>query len=319
MRRSLALAGCVLLMAARNPCAKHASGSSGGTNNNNNGSCGAAHCVTDVAVVGKGGKSIFLNVNSTSLFWLTGKDLVTVPKGGGDASTMTTGLDPYGLCATETTLYWADQANILSMPSAGGDITTVATQQQGANQVVCDDASAYWKTHGTVSTIPPGGGAVITLAQNDTSYIQVRGDNVWFLQVDGGLYSIPKAGGAPMLAMTLPEASEFMVSDTDIYWAGLGDLLAHKPGLIVRQPLDGSAAITIDGNGTEDEFLRWDGVDNLYWSSRFTGTIYKSKIDGSQVETLVEQTGSATGMTLDADSLYWINGGQLKLRAATPR
>jgi hypothetical protein len=114
-----------------------------------------------IAMVPKGGGTITtmasslsspgqVAVDTTRVYWIseTGgrSDLVSMPLGGGGATTIATAAQILGFCIDASSIYWADVTTgiVLMAPLAGGSPVTLATAQVGAQGVATNSSSVFW-------------------------------------------------------------------------------------------------------------------------------------------------------------------------------
>jgi len=123
------------------------------------------------------------------------------------------------------------------------------------------------------------------------------------------IYELPSTSGTHGLRMT--------VDGDELYWAD------RSRGAIVRGSADGSGMLDIVDTGAEEPLaLALDeSAGKLYWSqigSSNDTRIFRSNLDGSDIELLVSDAGFATGIALHAASntIFWTEREDGRIRAA---
>src|SRR6185295_9112627 len=153
-------------------------------------------------------------------------------------------------------------------------------------------------------------------------------EKLFVLEASGGgrLFSInPDGRGKTVIAAGCPVPDGVAV-DTEaghIYWTNMG-VPSRNDGSIERVDLDGGNRTTIitEGGTFTPKQLQLDRKNRrLYWSDREGMRVMRSKLDGSEIEVLVErgrgdadrrdQTKWCVGIAVDTDrgQIYWTQKG----------
>jgi hypothetical protein len=102
-----------------------------------------------------------LAVNTASIYWATGAELLAVPVGGSTLSTLFGGRNgvnlPVGLAVDPTDIYWADgqQGAILTRPLSGGSLATLlhGSVSDRPQSVAVDASNLYFTRQGANDVI----------------------------------------------------------------------------------------------------------------------------------------------------------------------
>ena len=124
-----------------------------------------------------------------------------------------------------TSLYWVTGSAVSSLPLDGGTPITLWQGQPVIDAFALDAENVYWGTSdGAVMMVPKSGGTASTLASGLGAIwsMAVDSKNVYW-GTGEGLMRMPVGGGTPtMLASGLPVA--IALDATSVYWAGSGPL-----------------------------------------------------------------------------------------------
>lgn len=129
--------------------------------------------------------------------------------------------------ADDTSIYWIAGDGVCSVPRAGGAVVTLATGRAGAGLAI-DDANVYWCATGDASTpvlrTPKTGGPSVTLAtdQLGATAFAVDAQNVYWAiggLPEGSVMRVPIAGGTPVTLASGSEVDPVVLDDTSVYWA----------------------------------------------------------------------------------------------------
>jgi hypothetical protein len=251
--------------------------------------------------------------------------IVSVPKCGGTPVTLFQGMPPQstkGLTLDATSLYWSERFEILKMPLGGGDITTLAIgQAYPLGNVAVDDTNVYRTNsgakdgvqdsyYGSVVKVPITGGPPTTLASNQqvgngvalgaTSVYWAVSANLSDPHSASLLLSVPLAGGTPVTVASISSMPGVLgVSATSLYWVGNDDE-SGSPWNLMSVPLAGGTPVTLAPDPGQSFAL--DDVSVYYADA--DGDVMKIPLAGGTPTTVV--SGQSPGsLAVDDTSVYW--------------
>jgi hypothetical protein len=228
-------------------------------------------------------------VSATSLYWLSGGDIVTEPVGGGSPTTLVTSttqgsavLDPGLFAVDSTNIYWSESWEgtgppygwgIVKQPLGGGSATTLASGAQGgtyARAIAVEGGSIYWLltsggTGGSVLMVPVGGGTTTTLASDSVGTPQamaVDATSVYWSD-NATIFKMALTGGVPTtLASQQNYPSSIAVDATSIYWTNGSSI----GGTTMKAPLTGGSPTTLASSQTQPGGIAVDAT-SVYWAN----------------------------------------------------
>jgi hypothetical protein len=291
-------------------------------------SCASSGNVTLVSLPWAGEVALPLAQNDASVYWLysgpgyaDGGSVMTVPKCGGAAKTLASGLPLLlGAIAVDSqTVYWTNlsdqnQGSVMSLPIHGGAPVTLAAGGDPGG-ITLDATSIYWTDAfgGTVVKMPKGGGAPTTLATKQYSAGDIAINTTvacWTLNngtfpdtpvsvvcisLDGGTPFTVAAGSAIYWGLTLDETAAYVAA---------GD--GSGAGTILAAPLAGGTPITL-GAGDPAGIAVDD--TNVYWTTApfdgGTGSLIRVPKQGGVAVTLAAGQNDPGSVAVDAQRVYW--------------
>ena len=201
----------------------------------------------------------------------------------------------------------------------GKNLVVLASGQTAPYYLAIDATHVYWSTYGsipqhdgTIMRVPIGGGTPTELASGQAAPggIAVDATNVYW--ATGGVMTVPKGGGAPiMLAPGLTD-DNIAVGPTGVYGTGYGPTQGDA---LMRVPLDGGGPFQLDVPAFNNTYGIALDAHYAYWSN-FGGSapIRRVPLLGGQETTLA--TGQAAfGIAVDDKYVYWANAGDGTIRS----
>ena len=159
-----------------------------------------------------------------------------VPLDGGPPVNLATGGNagaPYQEVIDSESIYWADGNDIVSVPLDGGTVRTIASGLAQPQHVAVDDTAVYWVTYGNSASVQKtalgGGGPIVTLASalSYPGWLAVDDTNV-YVTTDLAIIRIPKNGGALTTLVSNESGFEIAVDATSVYWTDYNNQLVMK-------------------------------------------------------------------------------------------
>jgi hypothetical protein len=219
---------------------------------------------------------------------------------------------PYGIALDSQFVYFTDNTGgtVYRVVKTGDPSTlvTLATGQRGLNLVAADpepNGAVYFSRGGDdggVSKVSKTGGQVTVVAPvGDAWEIALDQTNLYFTAV-GGLYRVPKAGGALTKLATLSENPGSVAIDGDsIYFND------KQYGTVNRLPKDGSSTVAEviaeqqpmpDGIAVDDK--------NVYWTCYSAAEVIRcSKQNPQDQQTLASDQFQPNGIVSDGGFVYY--------------
>lgn len=276
-------------------------------------------------------------LDDTAVYWTsTDGNIRKIPKTGGEPLTIVSGQSaPWALTLDSTNLYWVNKARdggdvfgdhctVMQAPIGGGQATVLAADQpQAYRNIAVDNTSVYWLTNpsldypsGRVMKVPIGGGELVALAsdQYDPTGIAVDGTSVYWSTEYYVTMKVAKNGSTPSL-LGHCGPSNLAIDASNIY------LFSGK--LVVRVPIMGGDATTL-ASSFVNVYPSGIAVDesSVYWTvpgSGSEGLIGKVAKDGGAPIELISGQDNPVAITVDATSVYWINGFGGTVMKLTPK
>jgi hypothetical protein len=223
-------------------------------------------------------------VDSTSVYFVWGDDLMRVPVGGGSIATLASlpdtppnlsqGFEPVVTSASVVVHYIAGDGtfeDIVSVPILGGSATTLATSSGRVFGFGVGGANAYFIDAAGTKSVPIAGGDVRLLTgqvtSSEASGLAVVGSHLVVTEGNlGAVVTVPVRGGPPTtLATGQPNASVPMACGSDTCWwtgetrdVGPG---VQSPGQIARAAPNGTVTMI-------------EGAPSPVWSLAFDGSSF---------------------------------------------
>ncbi len=302
-------------------------------------------------------------VDSSNVYWYdvdtsnnTGV-IKSVPKAGGAVTILASGLGGVNdFTLDDTSIYWAEHdlvsgsGAIKSVPKSGGTVTILASGfPAGSNYdvfdpfgIVLDNTYVYWGESvggGAVRRIPKAGGTVIDINRGQGNVGMLALDSpttpttIYYSGGNGGMYSIPIAGGNPFPIATnvgTNSVSDFIVDSTTIYGVDTGSLWgagSNNTGAVYSIPLTGGVPTPLSAMNlqnpkslvTDGTFLYYEGDYSIPGGpgaivkvAKTGGTISKGLCDTNAANPTIGTVYNAAKLAVDANSVYmvgFVNGG----------
>jgi hypothetical protein len=146
----------------------------------------------------------------------------------------------------------------------------------------------------TVEAVPTG-----ALGGNFASYgIVLDATSVYWIDFNGGgIGKAPLSGGEPTI-LAPGGGAGIAVDATSVYW-GTGEAL-------MKVPIGGGEPITLAANGS---YVAVDKDFVYFTGGPYPGAVYKVAKAGGPVIVLATDQNGASGIAVDANSVYWVNTG----------
>jgi hypothetical protein len=264
-----------------------------------------------------------LAVDSTNVYFSDCSSLWSVPKSGGVATAIASGLSGCAagnLYVDETDVYvrqgpLTGATTIATVPKSGGALATFVADPDGIFQFTIDATNIYWTTSlGAIKKASLAGGSSATLttkAQAGQERVEATGGYVYLPQ-DGAIDRVTTTATAPMGLSSIAvdnAVNDFAVSDSAIYLTAPG--AQDSAGLVESVSLASGVVTELAGARNRPQAIATDGA-NVYWSD-FSG-IQKVAISGGAPMSIA--TANTNGrLFVDNGFVYWANGIKI-MRAA---
>lgn len=286
------------------------------------GACQPTLLSTAGGTVANGARPQNMVLDSTTVYWtdFLGGTVMSVPKVGGVASTLASGVPyPIDIAVDATTVYFTDANGLESAALIGARVVTnlSGSQTQG---VALSASTVLFSEHalGAIAALPKGtdAGAISTLVTGESgpTFVALDSQNIYWTDQNGTVGSVRQAlldGGNPQqLAPGDPATSPLVVDTSAVYWA------EPTNGLILSVPIGGGAVTTIAQQQTAPEGIAVD-AHFVYWTEATqNGAVVKAaKTGAGGPQTLASGQGYPVPIAVDATYVYWGNddGSILKL------
>jgi hypothetical protein len=250
-------------------------------------------------------------VDATQVFWgmqETGPAMRATLAGGTAAPLGVTSAWTVAVDATD--VYTADGAgHIVSCPKSGcaGAPRIVATTQASTMGIAVDATTVYWATTGGASILsaPKAGGATTTLASGGYPYEVALDDaNVYWTDNDGPIWKVAKTGGSPIKLADQTTVNSFQPMGIAVDGANVYFDTSDGKIWQVSKACGGAPLLLASDAGNEPWGLAVDEAA-VYYASQQNGTVESVPIGGGCVTTLGSASGGATGVAVDATSVYF--------------
>ena len=245
---------------------------------------------------------------------LDGTSEATLVEAAGGGPFATDGID----------LYFANGFTIKRVPAAGGRVERVFIGNASVRDIGLDGSNVYWLEAGPtlgVRSLPRAGGGALTLATGAAAVdavLRLDATHVYWLEHEDAVRRVAKTGGTPetVVPTTSGGITDFVVDGANIYhaeWDGKR---------ILKTPVAGGAATTLATPSQVDQTRRLttDGR-SVYWIDQ--SELNKISVNGGTPTTLVRQLENlafpASGIAVDAQSVYWTEVAGFTIKKATPK
>lgn len=204
--------------------------------------------------------------------------LMKVPLGGGSPVSVALADAQYGLVLDSTSLYWCEGTNIMQVDAGGGTVNTLATGQSCFQGLAVSAGNVYWLDIGTdanshadgsVRWLAIGSNTPTTLDSGQTSPTGLTVDAANAYWTDAGANAGENMDGAVMVggldgSNPLVLASDqwfpygIAVDESYVYWTDL------NAGAVMKIPLAGGTPVTLTAGHWNPTAIVVDAT-NVYW------------------------------------------------------
>ena len=237
-------------------------------------------------------------------------------------------------------VYWTVQgpgAILWRAPLVGGAAEPLVYDTAGAFGLVVDATYIYYAqvSAGRIMRLPLAGGAPVTLAKvNEPLFLVSDGASLYWTdsEVDGKIMKLDLSDGAVPITLIdgQPKPRAIAVRDGFVYWTNFGggavgaDGAVAVDGAVLRTldhltgPADGgvrTASRLAGGIETPTDLLLLGGYAYV---PDGTGHIRRVPLEGGDLETVADFSGTPYGLATDGALLYWSVGGNGGGIFATP-
>jgi hypothetical protein len=214
---------------------------------------------------------------------------------------------PHGIAVHAGQVYWADDVNpgtVMTVPTGGGNVSTLVSGLKAPGFVVADDTSVYFTNYmdSTVMKAAVDGGSPTTLATGlDPRGIAVGSIHVFWADFSQHtIMSVPISGGAAMpLASALKGPTRITLRDGIIYFIDQDEVMEVSTK-------GGAFPTSLAPMQSQPWDIATDGV-NVYWTNAGDGTVKSVPIGGGTVQLVAKAQAMPGPIAVDSTSVYWIN------------
>lgn len=236
--------------------------------------------------------------------------------GGGELETLASGQSqPHDLQVsdrvywTNATFFAANGRSLRAMPLTGGADVTVATFNPGPFALAIDATTAYvarGETDQPLTSAPLAGGATsdLTPPTGVIRDLEVDATHVYYL-VGSQVRRVLKSGAAAPEQIASSTEPQALASHGDtLYWISSAS--------VMRAQRDGTGLATV---ATATRPLRAIAVDDTHvyvaehGDGAADGRILRVPVGGGELEPLTTARHAPFAIALDAESVYWTDGG----------
>lgn len=278
------------------------------------GSCPVFELGNAVGIVGG------LAAGGDRVWWVSGNNVASVGYmdrcGGGGATASTPPGDPANVVADARGACWS----VLQTLDAGvgqgdgtidcfesGSAISLATRRHAPLGIALDDATVFWAEQrgifdmGGVFSVPRAGGAPSHLADiafSGEPALTIDHQRV-YVGGGGGVLSVPKAGGTlTSLAQGVWDVRSVVVDDVNVYFSDVDAPHLSQPGHVLAVPKSGGATRILAAEDHVGNEIATDGLYVYYVAGR---TVRRVPTSGGEAQTLA--TG-AQPYALASDGAY---------------
>jgi hypothetical protein len=221
----------------------------------------------------------------------------------------------------DTHLYFANGFTIKRVPISGGAVERLAIGGSYVADLSTDGTHVYWIQDPTsaISKVSVNGGGITNLAggRGPAGVIRLDATHVYWLDHDDVIKRIPKEGGTPATVVgPVPGfVTDFVVDGVNVYFS----------------EWDGGRIRKVARSGGDVSVLAFPGIDqtrrlatdglSVYWIDQLQ--LGKVPVGGGELELIVGGIASspfgASGVAVDATSVYWTEIAGNVLKMATPK
>ena len=258
-----------------------------------------------------------LALDDTNVFWTQIGLLQTVPKAGGQTTTVTTVPLSPGLAVDAEAIYWTERDTPLvrKRVKATGAQSTLWTGSAGewAMDLVIDDCCVYWRSLRAVYRVSKqGGDATLLFTSGTDDPVQIQAlavDSQYLYWVGWPIFTGPDrlmrtlkantSSTGPFDTSSLPKgALALALSDADVFFT-----TGQSPGAVQSIPKAGGTVSMLVAHQDYAFSIAHDG-GQVFWSS--DTSIRRAAQDGTQLSTLAVDQEQANRVVVDDSCVYWI-------------
>lgn len=269
----------------------------------------------------------YLAQDATSLYWLAGIDLVTVPKTGGEVRKIATVPDASFVVVdpgTSGNVYLAVKRDVLSVPKSGGTPVSIfkGTAPDLTNDALAvDDNSLFLFEYdevdvgGFVYRMQKDGGSREVLSADGGNPLALVADNksvLWYDDVPSSFFDLPRgaaAGTATALPLgggidTIAVTGHQLALDNDTLFFVDSDDNANT--LMRSRPRAAAGSLSTIFRGTDEEFGQIALAGSfVYAVEGRTGVLVRIPKTGGNPEILVKGIQKPTSLVIDDAFIYF--------------
>jgi hypothetical protein len=220
------------------------------------------------------------------------------------------GATSHNLASDARYLYWAvgfrESAQVMRVAKKGGKTQNVVDLSHNVTTILPDKKNLYIATWGGIFSVPKSGGAPTEVTKGATDVHTMAMDAKYLYYCDKtGINRIKKSGGA---AKKLVDTDRCLVANLGVH-EGMLYWVDNRTKTIERLPVGGGKGTAFAGDifpAAGKPILYQSGY--AYFYRAIPNTFLRKKLDGGDLETLVQPKGFFTGFAVDAQYLYYGRG-----------